>query len=204
MEVLHWDVPLMRDMFFEVVLRFVLWSLSFLSDLTSSMSLQILYVCLVAQLKPIKVQSWCLATEGSFSPCSIPCTIPTSYLFLPSLLFWPVHGFVALLRLTCAPLPLVFACSHCIQQILEAVLHCHQMGVVHRDLKVSDGVHLAGPSNLYICVMGVCVCAIFVVCVCLIHKTLLGNICECSFTYSASKHFPPESCFKHCSCFESH
>ena len=28
--------------------------------------------------------------------------------------------------------------SHCIQQILESVNHCHQNGVVHRDLKVKN------------------------------------------------------------------
>ena len=27
--------------------------------------------------------------------------------------------------------------SQCIQQILDAVLHCHQLNIVHRDLKVS-------------------------------------------------------------------
>ena len=27
--------------------------------------------------------------------------------------------------------------SHCIQQILESVNHCHMNGIVHRDLKVS-------------------------------------------------------------------
>ena len=44
---------------------------------------------------------------------------------------------------------LVVCCSNCMQQILESVDYCHQMSIVHRDLKVSqfltsvsDGTHM--------------------------------------------------------------
>ena len=36
--------------------------------------------------------------------------------------------------------------SHCIQQILESVNHCHTNGIVHRDLKVRV-YHLSASSN---------------------------------------------------------
>lgn len=40
--------------------------------------------------------------------------------------------------------------SHCIQQIVESVNHCHTNGIVHRDLKVSKGQRLKDSAVLHL------------------------------------------------------
>lgn len=41
----------------------------------------------------------------------------------------------------CADVVLCSICSNCMQQIMESVDYCHQMNIIHRDLKVVISFH---------------------------------------------------------------
>ena len=65
-------------------------------------------------------------------PISSPLLSP-----LPSYLLPPPISSPLLSPPLLSPPPLSYAShSHCIQQIFEAVQHCHHMGIIHRDIKV--------------------------------------------------------------------
>lgn len=58
-------------------------------------------------------------------------------MFRSYLLFILYPMWLCAFKMFSLPILPLYLCSHCIQQILESVNHCHLNGIVHRDLKVS-------------------------------------------------------------------
>lgn len=93
-----------------------------------------------------KFPSWGLISHKSHIKSLMTRTVLWIRLFFSSRLFSLVSSFKIYFFLIFSPLSLLLiwsisflhfpTLSHCIQQILESVHHCHVNGIVHRDLKV--------------------------------------------------------------------